>query len=74
MIRKNVEEQGMKMVSDKEALQRTVEEVMGANPGSVQDYRNGKERAIGFLVGQTMKAMKGKADPVQVNAILKKLL
>ena len=71
---KYVEEQGMKMVSDKEALQRTVEEVMGANPGSVQDYRNGKERAIGFLVGQTMKAMKGKADPVQVNAILKKLL
>ncbi len=71
---KYVEEQGMKMVSDKEALQRTVEEVMGANPGSVQDYRNGKERAIGFLVGQTMKAMKGKVDPVQVNAILKKLL
>ena len=71
---KYVEERGLKMVSDADALQKTVEEVIAANPGSVQDYRNGKERAIGFLVGQTMKAMKGKADPVQVNAILKKLL
>ena len=71
---KYVEEQGLKMVSDGDALQKTVEEVIAANPGSVQDYRNGKERALGFLVGQTMKAMKGKADPVQVNAILRKIL
>ncbi|MCH5342326.1 MAG: Asp-tRNA(Asn)/Glu-tRNA(Gln) amidotransferase subunit GatB [Acetatifactor sp.] len=71
---KYVEEKGLKMVSDEGALRRTVEEVIAANPQSVQDYRNGKEKAIGFLVGQTMKAMKGKADPGSVNKLLKELL
>ena len=71
---KYVEEKGLKMVSDEGALRKAVEEVIAANPQSVQDYRNGKERAIGFLVGQTMKAMKGKADPGSVNALLKELL
>ena len=69
-----VEEKGLKMVSDEGALRRTVEEVIANNPQSVEDYRNGKEKAIGFLVGQTMKAMKGKADPAMVNQILKELL
>jgi len=69
-----VEEKGLKMVSDEGALRRTVEEVIAANPQSVQDYHNGKERALGFLVGQTMKAMKGKADPAGVNKLLKELL
>ncbi len=69
-----VEEKGLKTVSDEGALRRTVEEVIAANPQSVQDYRNGKEKAIGFLVGQTMKAMKGKADPGSVNRLLKELL
>lgn len=69
-----VEEKGLKMVSDEGALRKTVEEVIAANPQSVQDYRNGKEKAIGFLVGQTMKAMKGKADPGSVNKLLKELL
>ncbi|MGN0401865.1 MAG: Asp-tRNA(Asn)/Glu-tRNA(Gln) amidotransferase subunit GatB [Acetatifactor sp.] len=69
-----VEEKGLKMVSDGNALQRIVEEVIAANPQSVEDYRNGKERALGFLVGQTMKAMKGKADPASVNQLLKELL
>ena len=71
---KYVEEKGLKMVSDEGALRRTVEEVIAANPQSVQDYRNGQEKAIGFLVGQTMKAMKGKADPGSVNKLLKELL
>ncbi len=71
---KYVEERGLKMVSDEDALRRAVEEVIAANPKSVQDYRGGKERALGFLVGQTMKAMKGKADPAGVNRMLKDLL
>ena len=69
-----VEEHGLKMVNDTDALRRTVEEVIAANPKSVQDYRNGKDRAIGFLVGQTMKAMKGKANPVSVDKLLRELL
>ncbi len=69
-----VEEKGLKMVSDTDALRRVVEEVIAANPKSVEDYRGGKDRAIGFLVGQTMKAMKGKADPLTVDALLRGLL
>ena len=69
-----VEEKGLKMVSDTDALRRVVEEVIAANPKSVEDYRGGKDRAIGFLVGQTMKAMKGKADPLAVDALLRGLL
>lgn len=69
-----VEEKGLKTVNDEGALRKTIEEVIAANPQSVEDYRNGKEKAIGFLVGQTMKAMKGKADPGMVNRILKELL
>ena len=71
---KYVEEKGLKMVSDEDALRKVIEEVIENNPQSVEDYRNGKEKAIGFLVGQTMKAMKGKADPGIVNKMLKELL
>ena len=69
-----VKEHGLGMVSDTDALQKTVEEVVAANPQSVADYKAGKQKAIGFLVGQTMKAMKGKANPTAVNEILAKLL
>ena len=69
-----VEEKGLKTVNDEGALRKVVEEVIAANPQSVEDYHNGKEKAIGFLVGQTMKAMKGKANPALVNQILKELL
>lgn len=71
---KYVEENGLKTVNDEGALRKTVEEVIAANPQSVEDYQNGKEKAIGFLVGQTMKAMKGKADPGMVNQLLRELL
>ena len=71
---KYVEEKGLKTVNDEGALRKTIEEIIAANPQSVEDYHNGKDRAIGFLVGQTMKAMKGKADPAMVNQILKELL
>lgn len=69
-----VEKKGLRTVCDEEALRRVVEEVIAANPQSVADYRNGKDRALGFLVGQTMKAMKGKADPASVNRMLKELI
>lgn len=69
-----VEAHGLKTVNDEDALRETVEKVLAENPQSVADYRGGKQKAIGFLVGQTMRAMKGKADPELVNRILKELL
>ena len=69
-----VEENGLKVVKDEGALRDTVKAVMAANPQSVEDYRNGREKAMGFLVGQTMKAMKGKADPSMVNQLVRELL
>lgn len=71
---KYVEEKGLKTVNDEGALRSTIEKIISDNPQSVEDYRNGKEKAIGFLVGQTMKVMKGKANPGMVNQILKELL
>ena len=71
---KYVEEKGLKTVNDEGALRSTIEQIVKDNPKSVEDYHNGKEKAIGFLVGQTMKAMKGKADPAMINQILKELL
>ena len=69
-----VEEKGLKTVNDEGALRETVLRIIAENPQSVEDYHNGKEKAIGFLVGQTMKAMKGKANPGMVNQLLKELL
>ncbi len=69
-----VKEKGLAQVSDEGELRAVVEKVIADNPQSVADYRNGKDKAIGFLVGQTMKAMKGKANPGLVNKILKELL
>ena len=71
---KYVEEKGLKTVNDAGELQTVVEQVIRDNPQSVEDYRNGKEKAIGFLVGQTMKAMKGKANPGMVNQKLREML
>ncbi|MCI9486889.1 MAG: Asp-tRNA(Asn)/Glu-tRNA(Gln) amidotransferase subunit GatB [Lachnospiraceae bacterium] len=69
-----VEEKGLVMVQDEGALRSTIEEIVKNNPQSVADYKSGKKKAMGFLVGQTMKAMKGKADPAMVNRILLELL
>ncbi|MBD5135085.1 MAG: Asp-tRNA(Asn)/Glu-tRNA(Gln) amidotransferase subunit GatB [Lachnospiraceae bacterium] len=71
---KYVEENGLKMDNDEDGLRKIIEEVVAENPQSVEDYRNGKEKAIGFLVGQTMKATKGKANPGIINKILKEIL
>ena len=69
-----IEEHGLKTVNDEGALREVIEKIVAENPQSVEDYRGGKKKAIGFLVGQTMKAMKGKADPGSVNKILKEIL
>ena len=69
-----VEEKGLKTENDTDALREIVEKVIADNPQSVADYRNGKEKAIGFLVGQTMKATRGKANPAVINQLLKELL
>ncbi len=73
-VEKFVEDNGLGTVSDENALRGTIEKVIADNPQSVADYRAGKKKAIGFLVGQTMKAMQGKADPGMVNKILQELL
>lgn len=69
-----VKEHGLGMVNDTAALRSTIEGIVAANPQSVADYKAGKQKAIGFLVGQTMKAMKGKANPAAVNSILTEIL
>ncbi len=69
-----VEENGLKSVNDEGELRAVIEKVIAANPKSIEDINSGKLKAMGFLVGQTMKEMKGKADPASVNAILKELL
>lgn len=69
-----VAEKGLKTVCDEETLRRVVEEVIAANPQSVADYRKGKDRALGFLVGQTMRVMKGKADPADINRMIRESL
>ncbi len=69
-----IEEHGLKTVNDDTLLNKTIQEIMEANPQSVADYRGGKEKAMGFLVGQTMKVMKGKANPETINKLLRELL
>jgi aspartyl-tRNA(Asn)/glutamyl-tRNA(Gln) amidotransferase subunit B len=69
-----VKEHGLGMVSDEGVLQSVIKKVMDANAQSVADYKSGKKKAMGFLVGQTMKEMKGKADPGMINRIVKELL
>ena len=73
-VEKYVEENGLATVNDEGALRSTIEQVVAENPQSVEDYKAGKKKAIGFLVGQTMKAMQGKADPGMVNKILQEIL
>lgn len=69
-----VEEQGLVQISDEGAILAIVKEVVANNPASVQDYKAGKDKAIGFLVGQVMKQSKGKANPGLVNKLLVEVL
>ena len=69
-----IEQKGLKQISDTGALEAIVDEVLAANAKSVEQYRAGKEAAINALIGQTLKASKGKANPAQVTELLKKKL
>jgi aspartyl-tRNA(Asn)/glutamyl-tRNA(Gln) amidotransferase subunit B len=66
-----IEARGLKQISDSGALEKLVDEVLAANPNSVEEFRAGKEKAFNALVGQVMKASKGKANPQQVNDLLR---
>ncbi|MNT26898.1 Aspartyl/glutamyl-tRNA(Asn/Gln) amidotransferase subunit B [compost metagenome] len=69
-----IERDGLKQVSDAGAIEKMVEEVLAANPKAVEEFRAGKEKALNALAGQVMKASKGKANPAQVQEILKQKL
>lgn len=69
-----VEAKGLKQISDEGAVGAIVDEVIANNPQSVEDFKNGKERALGFLVGQVMKATRGQANPELVNKLLQEKL
>ncbi|MDX1573890.1 MAG: Asp-tRNA(Asn)/Glu-tRNA(Gln) amidotransferase subunit GatB [Methylophaga sp.] len=69
-----IEAKGLKQVTDTGAIEAMIDEVIAANPEQLQQYREGKEQLLGFFVGQVMKASKGKANPGQVNDILKQKL
>lgn len=69
-----IEEKGLRMVHDEGALVKVIEQVIAENPQAVEDYRGGKKKALGALMGQTMKAMKGKADPSMVSQKLEEML
>jgi aspartyl-tRNA(Asn)/glutamyl-tRNA(Gln) amidotransferase subunit B len=69
-----VEQRGLRQISDAGALEAIVAEVLAANPKQVEDYRAGKEKAFNSLVGQVMKATKGKANPAQVTELIRSKL
>jgi aspartyl-tRNA(Asn)/glutamyl-tRNA(Gln) amidotransferase subunit B len=69
-----IESRGLRQISDAGELERIVDEVLAANPRSVEEFRAGKEKAFNALVGQAMKATRGKANPQQVNELLRRRL
>jgi aspartyl-tRNA(Asn)/glutamyl-tRNA(Gln) amidotransferase subunit B len=69
-----IEAKGLKQMSDSSELEKIIDEVLAANSKNVEEFRAGKEKAFNALVGQAMKATKGKANPAQVNELLKKKL
>jgi len=69
-----IEQKGLKQITDSSAIERAIDEVMAKNPGQLADYRAGKDKLVGCCVGQEMKATQGKANPAQLNELLKKKL
>ena len=67
---KIVAEKGLVQISDEKAIKEVVDKIMSANPSSIADYKAGKDRALGFLVGQCMKEMKGKGNPQILNKLI----
>ncbi|HHH49340.1 MAG TPA: Asp-tRNA(Asn)/Glu-tRNA(Gln) amidotransferase GatCAB subunit B, partial [Gammaproteobacteria bacterium] len=66
-----IEARGLKQITDSSAIEPIIDEIIAANPGQVEQYRGGKDKLFGFFVGQVMKATQGKANPQQVNELLK---
>ena len=69
-----IEKKGLKQVTDSGAIEKAIDEVMAANPGQLAEYRSGKDKLFGFFVGQVMKKTQGKANPAQLNDLLKEKL
>ena len=69
-----IEAKGLRQITDTSAIEKTIEEVMAANPKQLADYRSGKDKLFGFFVGQAMKATGGKANPAELNRLLKEKL
>jgi aspartyl-tRNA(Asn)/glutamyl-tRNA(Gln) amidotransferase subunit B len=69
-----IEAKGLRQITDTGAIEKAIDEVMAKNPGQLADYRSGKDKLFGFFVGQVMKATGGKANPGQLNELLKKKL
>jgi aspartyl-tRNA(Asn)/glutamyl-tRNA(Gln) amidotransferase subunit B len=69
-----IEAKGLKQITDSGAIEATIDAVIAANPRQLADYRAGKDKLFGFFVGQVMKATEGKANPAQLNELLKKKL
>ncbi|MDE2138063.1 MAG: Asp-tRNA(Asn)/Glu-tRNA(Gln) amidotransferase subunit GatB [Gammaproteobacteria bacterium] len=69
-----IEQQGLRQITDSGEIERLIDEVMAANPKQLAEYRSGKDKLFGFFVGQVMKATGGKANPAQLNELLKKKL
>jgi aspartyl-tRNA(Asn)/glutamyl-tRNA(Gln) amidotransferase subunit B len=69
-----IEAKGLKQITDTPMIERAIDEVMVKNPGQLAEYRSGKDKLFGFFVGQVMKATQGKANPAQLNELLKRKL
>jgi aspartyl-tRNA(Asn)/glutamyl-tRNA(Gln) amidotransferase subunit B len=69
-----IEAKGLKQITDSGAIERVIDAVIAANPKQLADYRSGKDKLFGFFVGQVQKATEGKANPAQVNELLKRKL
>jgi aspartyl-tRNA(Asn)/glutamyl-tRNA(Gln) amidotransferase subunit B len=69
-----IESKGLKQITDTGAIEKAIDEVMAKNPGQLADYRSGKDKLFGFFVGQVMKSTGGKANPAQLNELLRKKL
>jgi aspartyl-tRNA(Asn)/glutamyl-tRNA(Gln) amidotransferase subunit B len=69
-----IEASGLRQITDTSAIEQAIDDVMAKNPGQLADYRSGKDKLFGFFVGQVMKATGGKANPAQLNELLKRKL
>ncbi|MGI9213240.1 MAG: Asp-tRNA(Asn)/Glu-tRNA(Gln) amidotransferase subunit GatB, partial [Methylococcaceae bacterium] len=66
--------QGLRQITDTQAIEAIIDNIIAANPNQLAQYRAGKDKLFGFFVGQAMKATEGKANPAQLNELLKQKL